>query len=188
MTFDHDVRFELEVALAPEAALAFVRDVPTSLARADFLRDVAVGPPDGEGIGVVTATLPVNAALFGQRDLPFRSRLHRTPDGARLEGLPLDVSGPGWAHVSGSAVVTPAQGGSRLAYAFAIRVQVALPEPERWGGQALTKMIAYTASTVLARVTDAFPAAVAAAAEAAAKTSAGTAAREGAYAAPLAGS
>ncbi len=170
MTFDHDVRFELEVALAPEAALAFVRDVPTSLARADFLRDVTVEPPDGDGIGVVAASLPVNAALFGQRDLPFRSRLQRTPDGARLEGLPLDVAGPGWAQVSGSAVVTATRRGSRLAYAFAIRVHVALPEPERWGGQALTKMIAYTASTVLARVTDALPAAVAAAAETAGET------------------
>lgn len=182
MTFDHAVRFELEVALPPAAALAFVRDVPTSLANADFLRDLAVGPPDGDGIGVVTATLPVNAALFGQRDLPFRSRLHRTPDGARLEGLPLDVAGPGWAQVSGTAAVTPAGTGSRLTYAFDVRVHVALPEPERWGGQALTKMIAYTASTVLARVTDAFPVAVATAAEAAAEA----AARRGAKAAPVA--
>jgi hypothetical protein len=165
VTFDHSVRFELDVALDHEEALAFVRDVRASLARARFLRDLTVGPPQGGGgVGIVTATLPVNAALFGQRDLPFRSRLHRTPDGARLEGLPIDAQGPGWAQVSGSVEVAPATLGSRLAYGFDIRVHVALPEPERWGGQALTKMIAYTASTVLARVTDAFPAAVAEAA------------------------
>ncbi len=161
MTFDHSVRFELDVALDREEALAFVRDVRASLSRARFLRDLAVGPAQGGGVGTVTATLPVNAALFGQRDLPFRSRLHRTPAGATLEGLPIDAPGPGWAQVSGSVEVTPAAQGSHLAYAFDIRVHVALPEPERWGGQALTKMIAYTASTVLARVTDAFPAAVA---------------------------
>lgn len=164
MTFDHAVRFELEVALARDEALSFVRDVRASLARARFLRDLSVGPPRGGGIGIVTATLPVNAALFGQRDLPFRSRLHRTEVGARLEGLPMDAPGPGWAQVSGSVEVTPAAAGSRLAYAFDLRVHVALPEPERWGGHALTKMIAYTASTVLARVTEAFPSAVAEAA------------------------
>ena len=166
MTFDHAVRFELDVGLPPDEALAFVRDVPGSLARAHFLRDLTFEVCEGGGVGVVTATLPVNAALFGQRDLPFRSLLHETPDGARLEGLPLDVPGPGWAQVSGAVCVRPAPHGSRLAYAFDIRVHVALPEPERWGGVALTRMIAYTASTVLTRVTDALPAAVADAAEA----------------------
>ena len=164
MTFDHAVRFELDVALSREEALSFVRDVPASLSRARFLRGLSVGPPQGGGIGIVTATLPVNAALFGQRDLPFRSRLHRSDAGARLEGLPIDAPGPGWAEVSGSVDVTPLPTGSRLSYAFDLRVHVALPEPERWGGHALTKMIAYTASTVLARVTEAFPAAVAEAA------------------------
>jgi hypothetical protein len=166
VTFDHAVRFELVVGLPFDEALAFVRDVPGSLAQAHFLRDLTVEPPRGTEPGSVTATLPVNAALFGQRDLPFRSRLHLTPAGARLEGLPLDPLGPGWAQVSGSASVSPAPGGSHLAYAFDIRVHVALPEPERWGSKALTRMIAFTASTVLTRVTDAIPAAVAAAAEA----------------------
>lgn len=166
MTFDHVVRFELEVGLPRVEALAFVRDVPGSLAQAHFLRDLTVEPPQGSEAGTVTATLPVNAALFGQRDLPFRSRLHLTPTGARLEGLPLDPPGPGWAQVSGAAVVSPAPSGSHLAYAFDIRVHVALPEPERWGGRALVRMIAFTASTVLTRVTDAIPAAVAASAEA----------------------
>lgn len=160
MTFDHAVRFELDVALDRDEALEFARDVRASLSRARFLRDLTVLPPQGGGVGTVTATLPVNAALFGQRDLPFRSRLHHTPAGAVLEGLPIDAPGPGWAQVSGSVDVTKGVRGSHLTYAFDIRVHVALPEPERWGGQALTKMIAYTASTVLARVMDAFPAAV----------------------------
>ena len=164
MTFDHAVRFDLEVDLRHDVALAFARDVRSSLSRARFLRDLHVDPPSSDGVATVTATLPVNAALFGQRDLPFRSRVHATPDGARLEGLPIHADGPGWAHVSGQVQVRPVGAGSALAYAFDIRVHVALPEPERWGGQALTKMIAYTASTVLARVTDAFPAAVAEAA------------------------
>jgi len=161
VTFDHVVRFEVEVELDLDDAIAFARDVSASLSRAAFLRDLTVGPPHGGGVGTVTATLPVNAALFGQRDLPFRSRLHLVPAGARLEGLPIDADGPGWAQVSGGVDVTRSPRGSRLSYAFDIRVHVALPEPERWGGQALTKMIAYTASTVLTRVTDAFPAAVA---------------------------
>ncbi len=167
VTFDHEVRFGLEVELPEVDALAFVRDVRGSLARAHFLRDLQLERADGaDGGTVVTATLPVNAALFGQRDLPFRSRLHLTEGGARLEGLPLDTPGPGWAQVSGSVVVTPTPAGSRLAYHFDIRVHVTLPEPERWGGRALSRMIAYTASTVLTRVTDAIPAAVASAAEA----------------------
>lgn len=165
MTFDHAVQFDLEVPLGYDDAVAFVRDVRSSLSRAAFLRGLSVDPPSGGGIGTVTATLPVNAALFGQRDLPFRSRLHATPDGARLEGLPIHAEGPGWAQVSGVARVAPnGEATVRLSYAFEIRVHVALPEPERWGGQALTTMIAYTARTVLTRVTDAFPAAVAEAA------------------------
>jgi hypothetical protein len=166
VTFDHEVRFDLEVGLSWGEAVAFVRDVRASLARAHFLRDLRVEPQEDGSAGLVTATLPVNAALFGQRDLPFRSRLHLVPGGARLEGLPLETAGPGWAEVSGSVEVTPSRHGSHLTYGFDIRVHVALPEPERWGGRALTRMIAYTASSVLTRVTDAFPAAVAGAAEA----------------------
>lgn len=164
MTFDHAVRFELDVDLDHAAAVEFVRDVGASLARASFLRDLEVGPPDGSGAALVAATLPVNAALFGQRDLPFRSRLHHVQGGARLEGLDLEVDGPGWARVSGDVAVTRVEGRARLSYAFDITVHVALPEPERWGGQALTRMIAFTATTVLRRVTDAFPAAIAEAA------------------------
>lgn len=161
MTLDHEVAFDLALALTPAAALAFVRDVPRSLARADFLRSLRV---EGEAPAIVAAELPVNAALFGQRLLPFRSELRNTPRGARLIGLPIEHEGPGWASVDGEAEVGAAPGGARVRYRFHVRVHLRLPEAERWGGQALLRMIQYTAQTVLERVTAAFPDALRAAA------------------------
>lgn len=162
MDLSHEVSFGLALALPPEEARAFVRDVPRSLSRASFLADlqvVASAPP------VVTATLPVNAALFGQRELPFRSALHLTDAGARLRGLPLEPDGPGWAEVSGEARVRPADaGGSLVDYHFALTIHLDLPEPEKWGGRALLKMIEFTARSVLENVMGQFPAAIRAAA------------------------
>jgi hypothetical protein len=159
--FDHVVSFEVALALAPGEAVDFVRDVGRSLAHARFLRDLRVveGPTT-----VVEATLPINAALFGQRDLPFRSVLSETESGARLEGIEVATTGPGWARVSGDAVVRPDGAASVVRYDFLITVYVALPEADRWGARALTRMIEFTASTVLERVTAAFPEAVAQAA------------------------
>jgi len=155
MTLEHEVAFELNLNLPPTRALAFVRDVPLSLSQADFLRSLRVEE------GVVYATLPVNAALFGQRLLPFESALETTPDGARLLGRPLDHDGPGWAWVDGEAHVSRgSHEGSRVHYRFRVKVHLRLPEAERWGGQALLRMIGYTAQTVLERVTAAFPVAI----------------------------
>lgn len=161
MNFEHAISFEVPIAAPPSVAIAFVRDVTRSLAYARFLRDLRVepGPPI-----VVEAVLPINAALFGQRDLPFRSVLTPTDGGARLTGLDVPSTGPGWASVSGDAVVRSGDGGSVVGYDLIISVFVALPEAERWGGRALTRMIEYTAETVLARLTAAFPEAVARAA------------------------
>lgn len=161
MTLDHEVSFDLDLALSPADALAFVRDVPRSLSRAEFLRSLRLegGPPT-----VVVAELPVNAALFGQRLLPFRSELQSTERGAVLRALPIEHDGPGWAAVDGEAEVAPAPAGSRVRYHFKVRVHLRLPEAERWGGQALLRMIEYTAQTVLERVTAAFPQALRAAA------------------------
>ena len=161
MNFEHAISFEVPLAVPPRVAIAFVRDVTRSLAYARFLRDLRVkpGPPV-----VVAAVLPINAALFGQRDLPFRSVLTPTESGARLTGLDVPSTGPGWASVSGDAVVRAGDGGSLVAYDLIISVFVALPEAERWGGRALTRLIEYTAETVLARLTAAFPEAVARAA------------------------
>ena len=167
MTLQHHVAFDFELALPWAEALAFVRDVPRSLARATFLEALTVveGDPD-----LVRAALPVNAAFLGQRSLPFESELVVTEAGARLIGRPLDPEGPGWAEVDGVAEVVPlpapgrAAARARVRYRFDVRVHLRLPEPERWGGRALQHMIEFTARTVLERVTAQFPAAIEAAA------------------------
>lgn len=161
MDLSHEISFSLHVGLGPEEATRFVRDVPVSLRRADFLADLQVltsQPP------VVKAAIPVSAALFGQRDLPFTSELHHTTTGARLVPVEQRYAGPGWADVAGEAAVTPDGTGSRLDYAFHITVHVRLPSTDHWGTRALTRMIEYTAVTVLQRVMERLPAAVAAAA------------------------
>jgi hypothetical protein len=157
MTLEHEIAFAFDLPLSAEEAVAFVRDVPRSLAYADFIRSLAhdAGPP-----AVVAAELPVNAALFGQRLLPFRSELRLRDDGAELVGLPLDHDGPGWAQVDGVARVETRGSAARVGYTFRIRVHLTLPEAERWGGHALLRMIRYTAQTVLERVTADFPAAI----------------------------
>jgi len=157
----HEIRFALNVDLPREKAVAFVRDVPRSLRLADFLAELQVltsAPP------VVSAAIPVSAALFGQRELPFRSELHHTATGARLVPVAFHYDGPGWADVAGEAAVSPAPEGSVLEYQFHITVHVRLPESDHWGAQALVKMIGYTARTVLHKVMSRLPAAVAAAA------------------------
>jgi hypothetical protein len=162
VTFGHAIGFEVAVAVAPAVAIAFVRDVSRSLAHAHFLHDLQIeaGPPV-----VVAAALPINAALFGQRDLPFRSVLTPTEQGACLDGLDVSAAGPGWASVSGSARVDAADGGSLVRYDLTITVYVALPESDHWGARALVRMIEYAAATVLSRIATAFPAAVARAAQ-----------------------
>lgn len=158
MRLTHHVTFDFDLALDAPTAIAFVRDAERSLSCAPFLHDLRTTPA-----GEVQAALPVNASLFGQQCLRFRSRVDPTPQGARLIGLGLDDV-PGWARVSGEAQVSPQPGGSRVDYRFDIEIHLALPEPERWGGRALTKMIAVTAERVLQRISAQFPSAVGAAA------------------------
>ena len=159
MQIHRQVVFEVPSSLDCAAAVAFVRDVEQSLSQADFLEALQ---QDGDQVG---ASLPVNAALFGQHKLRFRSRLSPTPSGGRLEGLDLDDV-PGWARVSGEADVVPTPGGCRLDYRFEIEIHLAVPEAERWGGRALLKMIEVTADRTLARVAERFPDAVRSAARA----------------------
>lgn len=160
MRLTRHVAFDVPSTLDRSTAVSFVRDAERSLSHADFL---AVLHQDRDGI--VSAELPVNAALFGQQRLRFRSRLRATPSGALLEGCTLDDV-PGWARVSGEASVVQAPVGSRLDYRFVIEIHLALPEPERWGGRALVKMIEVTADQVLRRVCERFPEAVRSAARA----------------------
>lgn len=154
------VEFDVFSTLGRATAVSFVRDVRRSLSHAEFLEQL-----ESDDEGIVTAQLPVNAALFGQQKLRFHSRLVPTPTGGVLEGLELDDV-PGWARVSGQAVVAAEPGGSRLRYRFEIEIHLALPEAERWGGRALVKMIEVTADQVLRRIGERFPDAVESAARA----------------------
>ena len=161
MDLSREVGFVIDLAMSQARALEFVRDVPRSLSLADFLADLQVlaGKPR-----IVAASLPVSAALFGQHELPFRSELHDTGDGARLVALPLTPTGPGWAEVSGAAKVSSAGASSRVDYQFAVTVHLKLPEAAAWGERALTKLIAMTAESALRNVVDRFPSALAGAA------------------------
>lgn len=152
------IAFEVPVALAYDESIDFVRDVRASLAHADFVDDVEV-----DDRGTVTASLVVNASMFGQRRLPFVSDLEDTAQGARLRGRALEQS-IGWARVDGSAVVRPTPSASVLAYTFDVDIHLVLPEPERWGGRALLKMVEVTADRVLVRLQEVLPDAIATAA------------------------
>ena len=153
------IAFDVDVELPHAIAIAFVRDVPATLREADFVDGVTV-----DAGGVVEASLVVNASMFGQRRLAFLSDLEPTPHGARLRGRHLDRS-VGWARVDGEATVRARPIGSVLSYAFDVDIHLVLPEPERWGGRALLKMVEVTADRVLERLHAAFPSAIAAAAE-----------------------
>lgn len=154
MRLRHQVSFDVMLGLERSVAIPFVRDAYASLSHADFLHALRRTSPSG-----IEAELPVNAALFGQQRLRFQSRVVPTPDGARLVGSELQDE-PGWARVSGEAHVSEHPGGCRVDYRFDIEIHLALPEPEKWGGRALMKMIEVTAESVLARISGRFPAAV----------------------------
>ncbi len=158
MNICHAVNFDFDLALAQAEAVMFVQDVKTSLSKADFIRDIDLVQVDSRQH--VRAAIPVNAALFGQGDLRFESLLMPTSRGAKLLGLPLNDKKPGWAEVSGEALVRPLPSSSQVSYRFDVAIELALPEPEKWGGQALLKMVEFTAQRVVEAITADFPAAV----------------------------
>lgn len=137
--------------LGEPEALEFVRDVKRSLAAAHLLDRLRVdgGPP-----ALVSANLPVNTPLFGRRELPFASELHFTPQGARLVPTSTEPEGRGWAEVGGEARVAPEGNGSRIDYALDLTIYLDLPEADRWGTRALTKMIELTAGSVLRQLSE----------------------------------
>ena len=157
MKLTHDVTFTFDLELPQPQAVDFVRDVEISLSRADFIEglDVQIGQPS-----IVSASLPVNAALFGQQLLHFESELIHTAKGAKLKPLPLETDHFGWAEVAGEATVSTAPAGSQVCYQFDITIHLQLPKAEKWGGQALTRMIEFTAQHVLETITSNFPGAV----------------------------
>lgn len=189
MKITNTVKFDIHLALEQAAALDFVRDVRQSLAKASFLSDLQVSdvpaiPTDGIVDGIVAdradnhvlaaqtalqhvqASIVVNAALFGERALSFQSYVRPTAKGALLEALPFDEPKLGWAEVSGDATVHPLPQGSRIRYHFDITIHLDLPEAEKWGGRALSKMIHFTAQRTLERIVSDFPVAIQAAADA----------------------
>lgn len=161
MELSYPFSFRVELACGFDDALVFVRDVSASLKYAEVLTDLQViaGEPS-----VISASLPVSAALFGQHELPFRSALHPTGDGAELEALPVEARGPGSAEVAGSAKVRSALSGSVVDYSFVITVRLRLPEGSKWGEKALLKMVNLTAGSVLRSVASRLEPAVARAA------------------------
>ena len=183
MKITHSVGFDFALSLNKGAAVDFVRDAEASLSKVTFIQHLETlpsvamleGPVEGvreagettnetANATTVRARIPVNAALFGQQELAFESRLLPTPRGAVLRSVPLKHLRPGWAEVAGEAEVRPRPGGSHVSYHFDITIHLHLPEPERWGGRALLKMIHFTAERVLSAITAEFPGAVQAAA------------------------
>ena len=179
MKITHSVGFDFALSLNKGAAVDFVRDAEASLSKVTFIQHLEAfpsvatleGPPESaRGLDETTsettvrARIPVNAALFGQQELAFQSLLLPTPRGAVLRSVPLKHLRPGWAEVAGEAEVRPHPGGSHVSYHFDITIHLHLPEPERWGGRALLKMIHFTAERVLSAITAEFPGAVQAAA------------------------
>ncbi|ADI14312.1 DUF3809 domain-containing protein [Truepera radiovictrix] len=158
MKIAHAVHFTFDLALRLPDAVAFVQDVRTSLCKASFLHDMQVTQV-GE-LQHVRASIPINAALFGQRELSFESVAKPEPRGATLSPLPFSEPRLGWAEVAGRAAVSPLPSGSRVTYDFDITIHLDLPEPEKWGGRALLKMIHFTAQRVLESIAAEFPRAV----------------------------
>ncbi len=156
MKLSHSVTFNFDLILPQAEAITFVRNADISLKNASFIENLSVSD-NGKH---VSAAIPVNAALFGQQKLAFQSTLEATPKGAKLNALELETDQPGWAEVAGEAVVQARPKGSYVSYSFDITIHLRLPEAEKWGGKALTKMIEFTAQKVLENVTSQFPCAV----------------------------
>lgn len=133
-----------------EPALAFVRDAGVSLSRVRFLRRLA---GDGEG---VSGELVVSVPVLGEVDLPFRSLLTLTPDGALL--TPQLLSGErAWVEVTGKAQVDSS---GQIAFAFHFRAHLLTPEAQGWGGGAFEKMARAAAARTLERVAAELPAGI----------------------------
>ena len=164
MKISNVVHFEFELALGLETAVRFVQDVQQSLSKASFIHDMQLWHDSGQQH--LRASIAVNAALFGQHDLSFESIVHPEAQGAWLEPQVLSEKALGWAEVGGRARVQGLAQGSHVSYDFDITIHLDLPEPEKWGGRALLKMIHFTAERVLSTITEAFPAAVQEAADA----------------------
>ena len=147
MILSAEQSFTLRHPHGQAAALAFVREPAAALAGVRFLRGL---DSDGEQVwGELLVTVP----LLGEVDLPFRSELVRTAQGAELR--PLTLTGErAWVAVSGQA--TAAEAGE-MVFAFQFQAHLATPEAEGWGGAAFEKMVQAAAGRTLERVAQALP-------------------------------
>jgi hypothetical protein len=158
MRVDVTRRFEIAHPGSADEARAFLLDVPRSLGRVTFIKNLRL---EGD---TVRADLAVDVPFLGQQLLDFESRLEPHAHGARLVPQPRD--GRAWAMVGGDGVVTPSGAtGSTIHYALEISVYVALPSSEKWGGKAFEKMAQATAEKAIERMTLEFPRGVGAAAQ-----------------------
>lgn len=161
MKLTEALRFGFASELDEAGALRYVRDVKRSLGGANLLGGLQVLPGEPPR---VSAHLPVTTPLFGRRELPFLSELRNTEAGAELVPLPFTHAGRGWAEVGGEARVEAAGAGSRVEYTLNVTIHLDLPEADRWGTKALTKMIELTAGTVLRQLSERLPRSIEAAA------------------------
>lgn len=145
--------FTLRHPAGHEAALTFVRDAGAALSRVRFLRDLRA---DSEG---VSGELVVPVPVLGEVDLPFRSRLTVTPDGAALTPQPVEGE-RAWVEVTGQARVG---GAGSVAFHFHFRAHLSLPQAEGWGGAAFEKMVRAAAARTLERLAGELPAGIGAA-------------------------
>ncbi len=80
--------------------------------------------------------LVAEAPLFGEIHFPFHSRIHPQGPRARLEALPLPDPPAFWAELEGHGEV--AEGG--IIYQLTLRIHATLPQGEKWGGRALSRL------------------------------------------------
>ncbi|WP_309572418.1 DUF3809 domain-containing protein [Deinococcus sp.] len=157
MVIESAQTFTLAYPGTPQQAVAFVQTPALALSRVGFLRHLKA---DQNGVqGELLVQLPV----LGEADLPFRSQLVLTPDGAALE--PQVLTGErAWVEVHGTAQVG-AEHADRagVVFAFLFRAHLALPDGGGWGSDAFTKMVRAAAGRTLHRVAQELPAGIAAA-------------------------
>jgi carbon monoxide dehydrogenase subunit G len=130
-------------------AVAFVQNVPVSLAHVSFIRNLRLEGSD------IFADLRIDAPIIGEQLLDFHSRLEPIADGANL--IALERTGKAWAEVAGQAHVTPDGATSSIRYQLRIVVHLELPVTDRWGGRAFEKMAHATAQRSIERLSLEFP-------------------------------
>jgi hypothetical protein len=137
-----------------EQAIAFVQNVPVSLAHVSFIRNLKLEGSD------IFADLRIDAPIIGEQLLDFHSRLETTGDGAKL--IALERTGKAWAEVAGQAHVTADIGQasavtSSIRYQLRIVIHLELLVTDRWGGRAFEKMAHATAQRSVERLSLEFP-------------------------------